>query len=87
MPIEVARHAGFCMGVRRAVDEAQKAADSGKTIVTFGELVHNPQVIERMESMIEALLRLEKLRAKSYEMQFQDRDLLPLVSEICQDSF
>ena len=42
-------------------------------------------LIERMESMIEALLRLEKLRAKSYEMQFQDRDLLPLVSEICQE--
>ena len=66
MPIEIARHAGFCMGVRRAVDEAQKAADSGKTIVTFGELVHNPQVIERMESIgIVAVHDVEETRGKT----------------------
>ena len=49
MPIEMARHAGFCMGVKRAVDKALDVADSGDEIVTFGELVHNPQVIERLE--------------------------------------
>ncbi|MDD3334586.1 MAG: bifunctional 4-hydroxy-3-methylbut-2-enyl diphosphate reductase/30S ribosomal protein S1 [Eubacteriales bacterium] len=51
MAIEIARHAGFCMGVRRAVDEALHAAQSGEEIVTFGELVHNPQVIEKLEAM------------------------------------
>ena len=50
MPISVARHAGFCMGVRRAVDGALKAADEGKTIVSFGELAHNPEVIEKLAS-------------------------------------
>ncbi len=66
MPIEIARHAGFCMGVRRAVDEAQKAAASGKTIVTFGELVHNPQVIEKMESIgIVAVHDVEETRGRT----------------------
>ena len=42
MPVSVARHAGFCMGVKRAVDGAVKAAQEGKPIVSFGELAHNP---------------------------------------------
>ena len=51
MGIEIARHAGFCMGVRRAVDRTLEAAESGGEIVTFGEVVHNPQVIEKLEAM------------------------------------
>ena len=49
MPVFVARHAGFCMGVRRAVVEAMKAAQAGEGIVTLGELVHNPEVIRQLE--------------------------------------
>ena len=48
MPIEIARHAGFCMGVSRAVNKALKIASNGQSIVTYGELVHNPQVVERL---------------------------------------
>lgn len=51
MSISVARHAGFCMGVKRAVDGAVKAAERGKPIVSFGELAHNPEVIERLASI------------------------------------
>jgi len=51
MPILVAKHAGFCMGVRRAVVEAMKAADTEKDIVTIGELVHNPEVIRQLEEI------------------------------------
>lgn len=51
MSISVARHAGFCMGVKRAVDGAVKAAEGGKPIVSFGELAHNPEVIERLASI------------------------------------
>ena len=51
MPILVAKHAGFCMGVRRAVIEAMKAAETEKDIVTIGELVHNPEVIRQLEDI------------------------------------
>ena len=51
MPVSVARHAGFCMGVKRAVDGAVKAAQEGKPIVSFGELAHNPEVIRRLNAM------------------------------------
>lgn len=48
MPIQVAKHAGFCMGVRRAVSETLKAAETEPEIVTLGELVHNPEVIRHL---------------------------------------
>lgn len=65
MPVSVARHAGFCMGVRRAVDGAVKAASQGKRIASFGELAHNPQVIERLESIgVEVIHQPEEARGK-----------------------
>ncbi len=49
MAVELARYAGFCMGIRRAVEKALEAAKGNDDIVTFGKLAHNPQVIERLE--------------------------------------
>ena len=46
MKIIVAKHMGFCGGVRRAVDIAQKtAATAGGPVQTWGPLIHNPQVV------------------------------------------
>ncbi|MBF0224187.1 MAG: 4-hydroxy-3-methylbut-2-enyl diphosphate reductase [Desulfobacterales bacterium] len=50
MKIIIARTAGFCMGVRRAVDMALDAATrSKKNIYTYGPLIHNPQVLSLLE--------------------------------------
>lgn len=51
MPILVAKHAGFCMGVRRAVKQAMKTAETERGVVTLGELVHNPEVIRQLEDI------------------------------------
>ncbi|MBQ3222735.1 MAG: 4-hydroxy-3-methylbut-2-enyl diphosphate reductase, partial [Clostridia bacterium] len=40
----LARHAGFCFGVRRAVDTAAAAAPA----VTLGPIIHNPQMVEAL---------------------------------------
>ncbi|MBE5797450.1 MAG: bifunctional 4-hydroxy-3-methylbut-2-enyl diphosphate reductase/30S ribosomal protein S1 [Clostridiales bacterium] len=48
MPVEIAAHAGFCMGVRRAVEEAVKVAESGVKSCTLGELAHNPTVVDML---------------------------------------
>lgn len=48
MKIEIAAHAGFCMGVRRAVEAAMKVAESGVPSCTLGELIHNPTVVEML---------------------------------------
>jgi 4-hydroxy-3-methylbut-2-enyl diphosphate reductase len=50
MRIVVAKHMGFCGGVRRAVEIAQKAAASSSgPVSTWGPLIHNPQVVRRLE--------------------------------------
>ncbi len=51
MRVKVAKTAGFCMGVRRAMDILLDAANEkgdGK-VYTDGPLIHNPQVLEYLE--------------------------------------
>jgi 4-hydroxy-3-methylbut-2-enyl diphosphate reductase len=49
--IIIAKTAGFCMGVRRAVEIALDEANikKGNKIKTFGPLIHNPQVLKLLE--------------------------------------
>ncbi|MFN3480540.1 MAG: 4-hydroxy-3-methylbut-2-enyl diphosphate reductase, partial [Thermodesulfovibrionales bacterium] len=45
----VAKRAGFCFGVKRAVDIAFERSESEtEGLYTFGPIIHNPQVIERL---------------------------------------
>ena len=52
MEIKLAKTAGFCMGVRRAVDIVLEIArhENGRRIYTYGPLIHNPQTIELLKS-------------------------------------
>jgi 4-hydroxy-3-methylbut-2-enyl diphosphate reductase len=52
MEIKLAKTAGFCMGVRRAVDIVLDIAqhETGRRIYTYGPLIHNPQTIELLKS-------------------------------------
>jgi len=49
MEIKIAKHAGFCFGVRRAVDMAEKTLERGQKVYCLGSLIHNQQVIEKLE--------------------------------------
>lgn len=46
MKVVLAKNAGFCKGVKNAVDTAIKLAEEHGKIFTFGELVHNELVTE-----------------------------------------
>ena len=49
MKVVLAQHAGFCMGVRRAVETTLKLVETRQgPISTFGPLIHNPQVLEML---------------------------------------
>ncbi len=48
MPLEVAAHAGFCMGVRRAVEAAMEVAGGNVPSCTLGALIHNPTVVDML---------------------------------------
>ena len=48
MPVEIAAHAGFCIGVRRAVEKAETLTREGVPACSLGELIHNPMVVRRL---------------------------------------
>jgi len=42
--VRIAERAGFCYGVRLAIDKAKHARTEGKDVTTLGQLVHNPGI-------------------------------------------
>lgn len=47
--VTLAKTAGFCFGVQRAVEMVYTEADKGKTVVTLGPIIHNEQVVSDLE--------------------------------------
>ena len=46
MKIECAESAGFCFGVKRAVDTVYQLLDEDKNVYTLGPIIHNEQVVK-----------------------------------------
>jgi 4-hydroxy-3-methylbut-2-en-1-yl diphosphate reductase len=58
--VKVAKYAGVCYGVERALKLAVEAAESGRTVHTLGPLIHNPQaVLALQERGVEVAASLE----------------------------
>ncbi len=51
MSVTVAKSAGFCFGVNRAVELVEQAAKSGKSVVTLGPIIHNRHAVNHFEKM------------------------------------
>ncbi|UCD70514.1 MAG: 4-hydroxy-3-methylbut-2-enyl diphosphate reductase [Syntrophobacterales bacterium] len=50
MEVIIAKHAGVCFGVKRAIDMAFKAARKYRNhVYTIGPLIHNPQVVDQLK--------------------------------------
>ena len=49
--ITVAKSAGFCFGVSRAVELVEQAAAKGKKVATLGPIIHNRHVVEHFHSL------------------------------------
>ena len=51
MEIIVAKNAGFCFGVNRAVELVEQSAASGKQVATLGPIIHNRHVVAKFEGL------------------------------------
>ncbi len=49
MEVKLAKSAGFCFGVKRAVDSVYEQIEKGGIIYTFGPIIHNEQVVKDLE--------------------------------------
>lgn len=48
MDVIIAPKAGFCFGVRRAVESVERVLESGGSICTLGKLMHNEQAVAEL---------------------------------------
>ena len=48
--IILAKSAGFCFGVERAVNKVYEEADEGGSIYTYGPIIHNREVVADLEA-------------------------------------
>ena len=51
MSVTVAKNAGFCFGVSRAVDMVERCAADGQQVVTLGPIIHNRHVVQRFKDL------------------------------------
>lgn len=50
MSVELAKTAGFCFGVERAMEAVETLLADGKRVCTLGPLIHNPQTVESLKA-------------------------------------
>ncbi len=48
MKITLAKTAGFCFGVNRAVNMVYELLEQGEMVCTLGPIIHNPQLVEEL---------------------------------------
>ena len=48
MKVKTAKTAGFCFGVKRAVELVEQQVSLGKKVYTYGPIIHNEEVIENL---------------------------------------
>lgn len=66
MEVKVAKTAGFCFGVKRAVEKAYEVAESTQgPVYTYGPIIHNEEVVRDLEERGVRVLESEEDLKKS----------------------
>ena len=88
MPYTIARHAGYCAGVRRAMEialgAAREARERNIPCYSLGELIHNPDAVAALkEEGIIPINRVEEATAGSMIL-LRSHGVSPQVEEECK---
>lgn len=66
MKIHLAKSAGFCFGVRKAITTALETARTKKNVFMLGDIVHNEEVVKQIrETGIKKIIRLTSGKGKT----------------------
>ena len=64
MEVIRAKSAGFCFGVKRAVEKVYEQIGKGRKIYTFGPIIHNEEVVRDLEARgVSVIEGIEELKA------------------------
>ena len=65
MEVTVAKSAGFCFGVKRAIDTVYQEIEKGEQVFTLGPIIHNEQVVQELaDKGVRVIHSLEELAEK-----------------------
>lgn len=65
--IGIAKTAGFCYGVNRAINKVDKALAEGKSVATLGSIIHNTDVVNDMQKRGARIIhQVSELQPKEY---------------------
>ncbi len=76
MKINIAKSAGFCFGVKRAVDTVYKES-SKENVYTYGPIIHNDEVVADLEKKV-------LMSSMTVKISFLKRERLLSVLTACQ---
>lgn len=66
MKIRLAKSAGFCFGVRKAITKALETAKTQKSVFMFGDIVHNGEVVKQIrDAGIKKINRLSRGKGRT----------------------
>jgi 4-hydroxy-3-methylbut-2-enyl diphosphate reductase len=66
--IILAEEMGYCWGVRRALEIIQEAGDVNNPVATIGDVIHNPQVVDRLRSKgVDTAGSIEEAAARGFK--------------------
>ena len=70
MEIIIGKNAGFCYGVKRAVDGAKEECINNKDIYCLGDIVHNQHVIDDLkEKGIKSIEKINEEKRKKIKRE------------------
>lgn len=68
MKITIAKNAGFCFGVNRAVETVYNLLDKNQKICTLGPIIHNPQIVNDLKSKGVIVVSIPEETPKDYTL-------------------
>ena len=86
MQITLAKTAGFCFGVNRAVNMLYDLVDKGVSVCTLGPIIHNPQVIEDFENKGVNILDSIEYATKDKKVVIRTHGVERGVLEYCENN-
>lgn len=86
--VTLAKSAGFCFGVKRAVDMVYKESDNTPRVYTFGPIIHNQEVVKELEQrgvvVINSVEELKKLHDEN--VVIRSHGVEKKIYDICEEN-
>ena len=86
MKITLAKTAGFCFGVNKAVQTVYDLLEQGKKVCTLGPIIHNPQLVADLEARGVRIVNSPNEVTKNETLVIRSHGVEKAVIDLCEES-